>query len=172
MAQLKLGEGAAPVPPSAGQVSLYAKVDKKLYYKDSTGLETGPIGVGGGGSTNATKSAAGAYTVPGAVTLLKVVYGTGADAADLADKTLPLTTNALGLVSAKPTLTTATVTYAGELSGFVGLSAGIRYYLSTAGTISAIPPDPQLDVGQVLLPIGIAINTTTLLINFGLRIEL
>ena len=172
MAELKLAEGAAPVSPSAGQVTLYAKVDKKLYYKDSVGLETGPLGVGGAGSGNAIVSAAGAYTIPGAVTLRKVVYITGAMAADLSDKTLLATTVPLGLVSDKPTLTTATVIYAGEVPGFVGLLPGIRYYLSTLGAISATPPDPQLDVGQVLLQVGIAISTTTLLVNFGQRIEL
>jgi hypothetical protein len=37
-------------PPSSATVNLYTKSsDKKLYYKDETGTETGPLGIGGGG---------------------------------------------------------------------------------------------------------------------------
>jgi hypothetical protein len=38
--------GAAPGTPPAGEVRLYSKTDKKLYYKDDTGVET-QIGAGG-----------------------------------------------------------------------------------------------------------------------------
>jgi hypothetical protein len=40
--------GTTPTP-AAGKVNLYSKTDRKLYYKDETGAETGPLGTGGGG---------------------------------------------------------------------------------------------------------------------------
>lgn len=47
MAQLVFLNGSAATTPSTGEVSVYAKTDKKLYYKDDTGTETL---IGGGGS--------------------------------------------------------------------------------------------------------------------------
>lgn len=45
MAQIILTNGAAAATPAAGTVSVYTKTsDKKLYFKDDAGLETGPIG--------------------------------------------------------------------------------------------------------------------------------
>jgi hypothetical protein len=46
---LEFMNGAAPATPGAGKVRLYSKADKKAYYKDEDGLETGPLGAGGGG---------------------------------------------------------------------------------------------------------------------------
>ena len=40
-------EGIAPLASAAGEVCLYAKTDKKLYYKDDTGAETALNGGGG-----------------------------------------------------------------------------------------------------------------------------
>lgn len=44
-------QAAAPGTPAAGSVSIYAKTDKKVYKKDSTGAET-EVGSGGGGTTD------------------------------------------------------------------------------------------------------------------------
>ena len=43
-------EGATPAAPSAGRVLVYAKSDG-LYSLDSEGVERGPFGAGGGGSS-------------------------------------------------------------------------------------------------------------------------
>lgn len=44
-------QSSPPGSASAGTVNLYTKSsDKKVYYKDETGTETGPLGVGGGGA--------------------------------------------------------------------------------------------------------------------------
>ena len=46
-------QGSAPGAASAGTVSLYTKsVDKRLYYKDETGTEIGPIASASGAQTN------------------------------------------------------------------------------------------------------------------------
>src|SRR5438045_2290335 len=42
-------QGTPPGAASSGSVNLYTKSsDKKLYYKDETGTETGPLSTGGG----------------------------------------------------------------------------------------------------------------------------
>jgi hypothetical protein len=46
-------QGTPPGAASSGSVNLYTKsADKKLYYKDDTGTETGPVGSGGGANPN------------------------------------------------------------------------------------------------------------------------
>ncbi len=48
--------GAGAATPSSGQVALYTKsADKKLYYKDDAGAETGPLGPGGHNSADAVE---------------------------------------------------------------------------------------------------------------------
>lgn len=51
-------QGTPPGAASAGTVNLYSKTaDKKLYYKDDTGAESGPISTGGSGAqTNITNT--------------------------------------------------------------------------------------------------------------------
>ena len=45
-------QSSPPGAASSGTVNLYTKTtDKKLYYKDDTGMETGPVGGGGGGGS-------------------------------------------------------------------------------------------------------------------------
>jgi len=46
-------QSTAPGTPGAGTVNLYTKTaDKRLYYKDETGVEVGPIASGSGAQTN------------------------------------------------------------------------------------------------------------------------
>jgi hypothetical protein len=45
-AEIILATGTAPTDPASGKVSLYSKTDDKLYYRDSSGVETE---MGGGG---------------------------------------------------------------------------------------------------------------------------
>ena len=54
LAVVQLAKGSAPSSPTSAYVRLYAKTDNKLYYKDSTGAETGPLT---GGSAFARGSA-------------------------------------------------------------------------------------------------------------------
>ncbi len=53
---LLMTNGAGAATPSSGQVALYTKsADKKLYYKDDAGAETGPLGPGGHNSADAVE---------------------------------------------------------------------------------------------------------------------
>ena len=50
-------QGSAPGTPTAGTVNLYTKsTDKRLYYKDETGTEIGPIANASGAQTNQTNT--------------------------------------------------------------------------------------------------------------------
>jgi hypothetical protein len=71
MAQVIFTNGIAPATPGSGTVSLYTKTsDKKLYYKDDTGTEVGPIG-----GTDATQLVLTGVTAP-AYAQGKLVYDT------------------------------------------------------------------------------------------------
>jgi hypothetical protein len=54
-------QSTAPGTPSSGTVNLYTKTaDKRLYYKDDTGTEIGPLGPGNGAQTNVSNT----FTAP------------------------------------------------------------------------------------------------------------
>lgn len=44
MSEIQVHAGLAPATPSSGKVTMYAKTDKKFYFKDDVGLET-PVGL-------------------------------------------------------------------------------------------------------------------------------
>jgi len=71
-AKLHLRTGAADATPLSGVVTLYAKTDKKLYYKDDTGTEIGPVQAeaysGTVTSVNITQPAAGITASGGPIT--------------------------------------------------------------------------------------------------------
>ncbi len=59
-------QSAPPAAPAAGSVALYTKtVDKKLYYKDDSGAETGPLLPGGSTFISVAFSATPTFTVSG-----------------------------------------------------------------------------------------------------------
>ncbi|HYL62236.1 MAG TPA: hypothetical protein VE077_06400 [Candidatus Methylomirabilis sp.] len=54
-------QGTPPGTPAAGTVNLYTKTaDKRLYYKDDTGTEVGPLGPASGAQTNVSNT----FTAP------------------------------------------------------------------------------------------------------------
>jgi hypothetical protein len=56
----------------------------------------------------------------------------------------------------------------GFITGFTGLTAGLPYFLSTSGNITASPPTPSSTVRSVF--IGYAVNTTSLVFRPGIPI--
>jgi hypothetical protein len=117
------------------------------------------------------QSAAGVYTVPGGVNVRDVVYLTGANTADVASNASEATGPAVAVVSSKPTGVTATLVYAGELGGFVGLTPGAVMYLGTAGAIIPVGSLP-VAVGAVVQQVGAAIDANTMLFDFKQGITL
>jgi hypothetical protein len=146
----------------------FSQSDGGLYFRNS--LTGAIVCVACGGAGVFLASAVGTWTVPSGVTVGDVVYSTGADTGDLATNTILSTVRGIvGVVTAKPTLTTATIAYAGELAFFAGLTPGATYYLGTLGSITTNPPGTP---GSVIRRIGIAKNSTTLVINLGEPVEL
>ena len=63
MAQIILTNGAAAATPAAGAISVYSKTaDKRLYYKDDTGVEQGPLGSAGSVTDKARGFMTAAFT--------------------------------------------------------------------------------------------------------------
>lgn len=79
---LDVNEEAAPSTPSAGKVRVYAKTDKKIYKKDSDGIES-EIGSGGAGSGEKNYAAAGTSTATGWTCVGDLDVATTTTAADL-----------------------------------------------------------------------------------------
>lgn len=105
------------------------------------------------------------YLAEVAIAARDVVYISSADNVSPADNTTLTKAQAIGFASASALITApVNVRKFGRLSGFSGLTAGARYYLSgTAGAITATLP---VGAGSVILQAGYAKNATTLDISF------
>jgi hypothetical protein len=104
------------------------------------------------------------FDCPGAVSVGDAVYIWGTNEVRRAQADSSSSGPVIGFVASKPSSTTCRVITSGPISGFVGLTAGAKYYLShtTAGAITATP---TATVGQVVQKVGIAMNSTTLFIQ-------
>jgi hypothetical protein len=98
MAQLIFTNGIAPATPGSGTVSLYTKTsDKKLYYKDDTGTEIGPLSAGGNSFSTIAVSGQSDVVADSTADTLSLVAGTN----------INITTNA----------STDTITITGTITG-------------------------------------------------------
>jgi len=167
--EIHLGHGTPDAWVGVGTGHLFfSQADGGLYFRNS--LTGAIVCVACGGAGVFLASAVGTWNVPSGVAVGNVVYSTGPDSGDVATNTLISTVRGIvGIVTAKPTLTTATVAYAGELGFFVGLIPAATYYLGTLGSITTTPPAVP---GAVVRRIGTAKNSTTLIMNLGEPVEL
>lgn len=121
----------------------------------------------GAGTTVATRleSSPGAFTAPAGSAPGDLVYIVGADVVALADQALGIA--AMGIITAKPLATTATVAYAGEVPVAIVLTPGTRYFLGTLGQLTAIPPDSAAlaGTGTISQFVGVAKNAGTLILE-------
>jgi hypothetical protein len=119
-------------------------------------------------TTAAASTVSGTYTCPISVAVRDVVYIAGGDTVDRANAASAGKYPVVGVVSSKPTTTSAVVQYSGEVSGFAGLTAGSTYWLGvSAGQISTSAPSSAGQAGQV---VGVAKSTTTLELSISLVI--
>lgn len=125
--------------------------------KDIKADDVGNVFVGG-----FSPPTAGNYACPTTVAVGEAVYLSAADTVDKADAT-DNTKIAIGVVTSKPTTTSAVVALFGEAPVFSGLTPGATYYLATTpGAVTAVPPSAS---GNVVQPVGFARNATTLVIQ-------
>jgi len=106
----------------------------------------------------------GEYAVPVGVAVGDLVYVSGADAMDQADNASEATAPVKGIVTDKPTTTTATVTYFGRVEGFAGFVPGELLFLGTTGGIVNSAGIPSA-VGSYLQKVGVAADTDAILFD-------
>lgn len=147
----------APFSPSSGDVLTY---NGSGWVPASPGLSV---------ASDAIVSSEGQWTVPAGTAIGNLVRVSGNFTGDFADNGSALTGSSVGMIIAKPTPTTATLVYGGRISGLIGLSVGSSYYLSTVGTMTSTPLDPNLisNSGRVHLFLGQAISGNDLLLRIG-----
>lgn len=123
------------------------------------------------GATAATTSAAiqsgvGAWTVPVGAAVGSAISCSAAFTGVLAqNNSTAALAEVVGIVAAKPTVTTATIVYAGEVSGLTGLTPGAHYHLDTGGAL--VTPGPAIAAGVYSTYVGQALSTTTLLVRIN-----
>ena len=109
----------------------------------------------------------------GAITVGQAVYISGSDTVKKAKADASGTSDVTGFVVDTTIASSASgsIQTGGTLTGLSGLTAGSRYYLSaaTAGAITTTPPSGS---GQFIVPVGFAVNTTDILIEFEPSIQL
>lgn len=116
-------------------------------------------------------SDSGEFAVDAGVNPNELVYASGSLAAAVADNASLATAPAIGLVLDKPTTTTATILFAGKISTFSGLTVGADYFIGTSGSIITAGSLPTAS-GSVIQKIGVAVSSTTLLLNIQLPVVL
>lgn len=130
-----------------------------------TGSDWAP-GSASAAASSGIQSAAGAWTVSSGIVVNDWVRSDTANYTGvLADNTSQAACAQLvGPVIAKPTSTTATVSYHGETNGFSGLTVGFYYYLDAVGGITTTPPTTS---GTVVQRVGYAISPTVLFVDIA-----
>jgi hypothetical protein len=129
-------QGVAPGAPSTGTVNLYSKTDKRLYYKDDSGTEIGPVANTTGVQTNVTNTFTAAQNFD-ANTAYKgpnpwydiTRYGGIASTQ----------TTTGSITTGTPTLTVAAAQDFANGQGIVVLGAGSATALSTPTAVAAAP---------------------------------
>jgi len=112
----------------------------------------------------------GEFTVPVSVNVGDLVYPSGNLQADKASNAAA-STQAVAVVVAKPTTTSATLLFMGKVSGFAGLTAGSSLFLGSSGAIvvsTGLPTAP----GSIIQRIGTALDTTTFVLDIQLPVVL
>jgi hypothetical protein len=136
-------QASPPGAASAGTVNLYTKTaDKRLYYKDDTGTEIGPISTGGGGGAQlntvntftATQNFAADLETKGPNPYFSLALYGGYSSATA---TPPSTTGSIS--SSNTTLTLASAQDFANGQGIVIYKAGAATTLSTPGTPTVTP---------------------------------
>ena len=109
------------------------------------------------------------YTCPSGTAVNDVVYVSGASTVTKADATTTATGPAVGVVVSKPTSTSCIVQFGNEVGGFVGLTPGTPYYVST--TPGGLVATPATASGNYRQLVGIAKTATILVVRPSPNIE-
>src|SRR3989304_1121707 len=144
--QFGLIEGAAAATPPSGVVTIYAKTDNLLYWKDDTGLEQ-VFGSGGVGTVTSVTSANGRATVA-TQTTTPVITIVSAPTADTADTALDTTSGTY-----TPTLTNVTNIAASTSNNANYMRVGNMVTVAGQCLIDPTTTDVEAELG-ISLPIA------------------
>lgn len=153
-------EVTSPLPGSAGNFDIIT--DIALTGPQQTAVEaildahTGLLSGEGDGDTT--------LTVPDTVLVGHLVYLTGLDAADRADNGNGTTGSAVGIVTSKPTTTTARIKTSGEVGGLSGMTPSSMQFLGTNGERIEFGALPTA-TGSVWQELGVAVSPTVILLD-------
>ncbi len=152
------GQAVNPDTTPTNQHLYVNSTDASLRYWDGSSETTLVAGT--------TSDTTGLFDCPAGVVVGEVVYIIGVDYVVQASASTLAGNTVAGVVVSKPTATTANVKYAGEASVFVGLNPGALYFLSR--TTGAITTDVSAFItGDTMITVGVAKNTTTLVVRIG-----
>ena len=115
-----------------------------------------------GGAAEWLQSETGEFTVPLAAMPGQAVYAAGDKIADVADASSSSTSPAMGVIYEKPTATTATVIFAGKVSGYSGYTPGRSLFLGTNGNLIEADDIPILP-GSVVQRLGVTLSANDIL---------
>lgn len=118
---------------------------------------------GSGGSSGTTLEIEVTQTLHGFTVGQPVYRGSGAYY--LSDADPGVTAEVVGLVGSSPSTNTFDLVMAGKLSGLSGLTDGAQYYLDDDVGELTRNPDCDLDVADILVPVGTAISATEMLVR-------
>lgn len=121
----------------------------------------GASGGGGGGGPSSAIVSVTSYGCDAGVAVNDVVYLSAADTVGKGDADDPGKQPVIGFVRSKPDATHAIVQYYGELGGFIGLTPGATYFISTTPGLIVTPPPSG--TGTVVQRVGFARNANTLM---------
>lgn len=96
-----------------------------------------------------------------------LVYLSSANTVALANIDDDASGRVVGMVDAKHATTTARVRTSGKVNGLTGLTAGTRYYCSSAGVPTDTRPTGTEGAPKLATSIGVAINSTTLALSIA-----
>lgn len=145
---------ATPTFSSVAGYLVYDSTNKNLYAWDGTAWDNL-------NTVSATQNVDDSFTAEVNIAARDVVYISSADNVSPGDADADASSAAIGFATAAA-LAAASVNIRkmGRLSGFTGLTAGARYFVSTtAGAITATVPT---GAGHNIVQVGYAKNTTTL----------
>lgn len=117
---------------------------------------------------NAIRKQIAPFTCPGAVAVGHVVYSTGAASVDKAKADSSTTMPAIGVVLSKPSPTTCIIAPVALLSGFGGLAANAKVYVSTSAA-GAVQQARPTSFGHVTQAVGLAVSTTQVLFSIDVQ---
>jgi len=127
-------------------------------YRVNIGFDSGG---GGGGSGDSLISTPGEFSVSSGAALRNLVYALGGTTVGVADNSSISLAPVMGVITGKPTSTTATIIFIGKVDGFSGMTPAAQQFLGSSGGLIEVGSLPT-SAGSVIQNVGFAISNSVL----------